>query len=88
MARLERGRQFPISIVMADMDFIKKTNDQQGHAAGDALLQRVAQTLTAAFRAEDMVARIGVDEFAVLLPATDATAAQVSLGRVRPFRAC
>lgn len=83
MARLERGRRFPVSIVMADVDHLKETNDQEGHDAGDALLQRVAQMLTAAFRSGDVVARIGGDEFAVLLPATDANAAKVSLQRLR-----
>ena len=83
MARLERGREFPISIVMADVDHLKRINDQNGHAVGDALLKRVAQVLTAAFRVEDVVARIGGDEFAVLLPGTDAAAAEVSLERVR-----
>ena len=70
--RLERGRAFPISIVMADADHLKETNDRQGHPAGDALLKRIAQTLTIAFRAEDVIARIGGDEFAVLLPSPTA----------------
>jgi len=83
MARLEHGRQFPVSIVMADLDHLKTTNDSQGHAAGDALLKRLAQVLCAAFRAEDVVARIGGDEFAILLPNTATVAAKKALGRVR-----
>jgi len=83
MARLERGRRFPISVVMADVDGLKVTNDREGHAAGDALLQRAAQVLSAAFRGEDVVARIGGDEFAVLLPNADADAAEAALRRVR-----
>ncbi len=83
LARLDRGRDFPVSLVMADVDHLKKTNDRDGHAAGDELLKRAAYVLTAAFRTEDVIARIGGDEFAVLLPATDAAAAEVSLQRVR-----
>ena len=83
IARLERGRQFPVSIMMADVDDLKETNDRQGHAGGDAMLKRVARVLNASFRAEDVIARIGGDEFGVLLPGTSATAAQLALGRVR-----
>lgn len=83
MERLERGREFPVSIVMADVDHLKQTNDQYGHAAGDELLKHVAQALLKAFRSEDVVARIGGDEFAILLPVTNARAAHVSLQRVR-----
>ena len=81
--RLGRGRQFPISILMADLDDLKGINDRNGHAAGDTALKRLAGVLTAAFRGGDVAARIGGDEFAVLLPNTDAAASEEALGRVR-----
>lgn len=83
LARLERGRQFPVSIVMADIDRLKETNDRHGHAAGDDLLKRAAQVLKATFRSEDVIARIGGDEFAVLLPNTDIVTAETVLRRVQ-----
>ena len=83
LQRLEGGRKYPVSIVMVDVDHLKQTNDSQGHAAGDALLKQVAIALTTAFRSEDVVARIGGDEFAVLLPSTGVESARISLQRVR-----
>lgn len=68
LARLERGRAFPVSLVVLDLDGLKKVNDAGGHAAGDHLLRRVAQVLRTAYRAEDVIARIGGDEFCVVLP--------------------
>jgi diguanylate cyclase (GGDEF)-like protein len=83
MSRLGRGRQFPISVIAANVDGLKRINDREGHAVGDALLKRTALVLKEAFRADEVVARIGGDEFAVLLPRTDATTAQAVLDRVR-----
>lgn len=83
MNRIERGRIFPISIFIADVDGLKEVNDNQGHSAGDELLQKTAELLRNSFRTEDVVARIGGDEFAVLLPGADETAAQAALTRVR-----
>ncbi|MCL4559353.1 MAG: diguanylate cyclase [Chloroflexi bacterium] len=83
MARLERGRQFPVSVLMADVDGLKEINDSHGHYAGDDLLKRTAEVLRAAFRAQDVVARIGGDEFGILLPGSNAEVAQKILERVR-----
>lgn len=83
LKRLERSRLYPISILMVDVNGLKNTNDTQGHASGDELLQAAAQVLSACFRPEDIVARFGGDEFAVLLPGLDETAAADVLARVR-----
>jgi len=81
--RLEKGRQFPMSVIMADLDGLKKINDLQGHAAGDELLRQAASVLKATFRTDDILARIGGDEFAALLPSTDTDATDQILERLR-----
>jgi diguanylate cyclase (GGDEF)-like protein/PAS domain S-box-containing protein len=83
MERLQRGRHFPVSVLMADVDNLKAVNDRYGHAAGDSLLKEVAHLLTASFRADDVVARLGGDEFVVLMPETNASAAEGALRRFR-----
>ncbi len=81
LQRLQDSRQYPISILMADADRLKETNDKEGHAAGDKLIIRAAQLLRLMFRPEDVVARIGGDEFAVIIPKTDETSATKLLDR-------
>ena len=82
LQRLEAGRSFPISVVVADLDGLKNLNDTIGHKAGDQLLQQSAALLKSVFRAEDILSRVGGDEFAALLPSTDAATAESIVGRI------
>jgi len=85
LSRLEKSRLFPISIFMIDVDQLKIINDTQGHTAGDELLQRTARVLLESFRSEDMVARIGGDEFVAILPRTNVEAAHMAIKRINYF---
>ena len=82
-SRLQSENHLPASIVIVDVDGLKSINDRLGHAAGDKLLQATAALLRTSFRSQDIIARIGGDEFAVLLPATNELVAAAAAERVR-----
>jgi diguanylate cyclase (GGDEF)-like protein len=71
MNRLERKGPFPVTAVAVDVNGLKAINDQLGHAAGDALLRRAGEVLGKAVEKPSHAARIGGDEFVLLLPGAD-----------------
>ncbi len=83
--QLHQARRYHVDMTLAlmDVDFFKQVNDQHGHAAGDAVLRAFAEVLQQVTRDSDVVARIGGEEFAVLLTSTDAAHAQAGLEGIR-----
>lgn len=82
LARAQRyGRE--LSLVVLDVDHFKSINDAAGHDVGDDVLTAIAERLLEAARAEDTIARIGGDEFAMLLPETDGVRAFSAVERAR-----
>jgi diguanylate cyclase (GGDEF)-like protein/PAS domain S-box-containing protein len=73
----------PTALILLDADHFKAVNDRFGHPAGDAVLRHLADTLAETFRQVDVVARIGGEEFAVLLPSTDLAGAAAVAERLR-----
>lgn len=68
MERVQNGRYFSAVVVVCDIDGLKSLNDTRGHETGDGLLRAAASAIQGAFRTGDMVARIGGDEFAAVIP--------------------
>ncbi len=81
--RLSRGRRFPVSVVIASLDNLLLTNDEQGREQGDLVLMKAARLLKEGFRVEDLVSRTGGDGFAILLPGLNEQETATGLIRFR-----
>ncbi|OPX86026.1 MAG: putative diguanylate cyclase YegE [Pelotomaculum sp. PtaB.Bin013] len=83
MRRLGNERHMPISIIMCDVDGLKLVNDTLGHHAGDELLVSASGIIKKCFRKSDIVARIGGDEFALILPNSNRNIAEKACCNIR-----
>ncbi len=83
LRRIDTERNLPITLVMADVNGLKLTNDAFGHHAGDKLLKHIADMIKKQCRADDILARIGGDEFILLLPQTDSDQAGKLVERIK-----
>jgi diguanylate cyclase (GGDEF)-like protein len=84
IARAERTQR-PFTVLLGDLDHFKEINDRYGHPTGDATLILVGQVLKGATRSVDTVARVGGDEFALLLPESDEEQGWVLVERLRRY---
>ncbi len=82
IARHQRSGK-PLTLTYLDLDDFKSANEVLGHAGADLLLQTIATNLISCVRSTDILARIGGDEFALLMPETDATGAERGLSRIK-----
>lgn len=81
--RLDTKRNYPLSIIMADINKLKIVNDVFGHKKGDDLLKKAAEIIKGECRSDDIIARIGGDEFAVMLPNTTIEEATILIDRIK-----
>ncbi|RQD76081.1 MAG: PAS domain S-box protein [Candidatus Syntrophonatronum acetioxidans] len=83
MKRIDTKRQYPISVIMTDLNGLKLVNDTYGHDKGDEMLKTVAGILEESCRQEDAIARWGGDEFVILLPQTAEEKAEAICKRIQ-----
>lgn len=91
---MERAQRHgsPLSVIVMDLDHFKSVNDRHGHACGDSVLKQIVRVVQNGLRTSDVLARVGGEEFSLLLPETDLEEARVLAERLRsviaatPFR--
>jgi len=81
--RLENSRLYPISTIMVDVDDLKRVNDTYGHIVGDQMLKDLASIFKKVFRQEDIISRVGGDEFVILLNNSDIRVAEEAVARIQ-----
>lgn len=82
VSRLSAGTNEPAGVIITDLDNLKYTNDHFGHAAGDRLIISTANIIRNSFRTNDLLSRIGGDEFVVLIPDCDQTVLAQAIERI------
>jgi diguanylate cyclase len=82
LKRLDTERNLPLTVMILDVNDLKLTNDAYGHAVGDQLLKTVADLLARTCRADEVIARMGGDEFAIILPRTGSDQAEIIKERI------
>ncbi|MDH8678712.1 diguanylate cyclase [Fusibacter bizertensis] len=85
LKRLNTDRNLPLTIVMGDLNGLKLINDSFGHIVGDEILKRAAESINQGCRIDDIIARIGGDEFIIILPNTDEIDAEHVIARINEF---
>jgi len=81
--RLDTKRQLPISIIMGDINGLKLINDAFGHIMGDNVLKRSSKIMLSSLRSEDIISRVGGDEFIAILPKTTEATASMIVDRIK-----
>lgn len=86
LKELNSEKNMPLTVVMADVNGLKLVNDSFGHTEGDKLLQKAAEIITEGCRKKDIIARIGGDEFGIILPNTDEKEAKAIVKRIKKMQ--